>query len=75
MSGKIPIRKGHDLERMRDAGRVASDILQRTAKQVRPGASTREVEDYAVALMEEAGCRSAFHGYRNFPRTMRGDYN
>jgi methionyl aminopeptidase len=67
MQGKIPIRKGRHLEMMREAGRVASEILQETAKAVRPGVTTKDVEDVAVQLIEDAGCKSAFHGYRNFP--------
>ncbi|MEM7146877.1 MAG: type I methionyl aminopeptidase [Verrucomicrobiota bacterium] len=67
MHGKIPIRKGRHLEQMREAGRVASDILKATAKAVEPGATTRDVEEVAIRLIEEAGCESAFHGYRNFP--------
>ncbi|MEM8953898.1 MAG: type I methionyl aminopeptidase [Verrucomicrobiota bacterium] len=67
MQAKIPIRKGRHLEQMREAGRVASDILKATAKVVEPGVTTRDVEEVAIGLIEEAGCESAFHGYRNFP--------
>ena len=64
---KIPIRKGAELEGMREAGRTAADVLRRTAAEVRPGRSTREIDEAAGQFMAEAGCRSAFLGYRGFP--------
>ncbi len=64
---KVPIKRGKDLDRMREAGQLAASILQRTARQIVDGATTQEVEDYAVELMREAGCRSVFYKYRGFP--------
>ncbi len=63
----IPIRKGKQLDMMRTAGRVASEVLQRVAREVRPGVTTREIDEAAAQFMAEAGCISAFLGYRDFP--------
>lgn len=52
---------------LRAAGALAAEILQDTARQVRPGVSTLEVDQAAAELMARRGCRSAFLGYRNFP--------
>jgi methionyl aminopeptidase len=52
---------------MRVACRTASSILDRVAALVRPGITTREVDQAAAELMAEEGCRSAFLGYRGFP--------
>lgn len=65
--GKIPIRKGAELDGLREAGQVAADVLRKTCAVVRPGVSTREVDEAAGQFMAEAGCRSAFLGYRGFP--------
>jgi methionyl aminopeptidase len=65
--GKIHIRRGPELEQLREAGRTAAEILKLTASAVVPGATTLEVEELAVSLMRERNCRSAFHRYRKFP--------
>ena len=55
------------MEKMRLACRAASQILERVAGHIRPGITTREVDQAAAELMVEEGCRSAFLGYRGFP--------
>ena len=64
---KIKIKNAQDIEHMRIAGSVASDILQRSAAYIEPGKTTEEIDLYARDLMKESGCRSAFKGYRGFP--------
>lgn len=66
-SSAIPIRKGKQLDGMRAAGATAAAILKATAEHVRPGITTREVDEYSARLMADAGVRSAFLGYRGFP--------
>ena len=63
----IPIKNAKEIEKMRTACRVASDVLERTAALVRPGISTKEVDQAAADFMSENKCRSAFLGYRGFP--------
>ncbi len=64
---RIPIKTAADIRKMRIACETASEILQLCAKAVQPGKTTREIDEYAAALMEERGCKSAFLGYRGFP--------
>lgn len=64
---KIPIKSKQEIEKMREAGKVASEILQATAAFIRAGKTTREVDHFALNLMEKLKVRSAFHRYRNFP--------
>ena len=63
----IPIKTPKEIEKMRLACKAASEILERTSLLVRPGISTREVDQTAAGFMEEAGVKSAFLGYRKFP--------
>ena len=63
----IPIRKGRQLDYMRQAGETAAEILQLTAKEIRPGVTTREVDEAAAQFIAERNCTSAFLGYRGFP--------
>lgn len=64
---RIPIKSQSDIQAMRVAGAVASDVLQRSAAFIEAGKTTKEVDLYAADLMKEHNCRSAFLGYRGFP--------
>ncbi len=64
---KINIRTGRQVEMMRRAGELASEILQELAAAVKPGVSTGEIDGYGRDLMARNDCESAFLGYRNFP--------
>lgn len=64
---KVPIRKGAELDAMREAGSTAAAVLMKTAALVRPGVSTLEIDQAAAQFMADLGCRSAFLGYRKFP--------
>ena len=63
----IPIKRGIQIEKMRQAGRIAAQILARLSELVTPGRTTLEVDKAAARLMAEAGVRSAFLGYKKFP--------
>src|SRR5438132_12858444 len=60
----IPIKNEKEIEKMRQACRTASDILDRVSDLVRPGITTKEVDEAAADFMNEAGVKSAFLGYR-----------
>lgn len=63
----IPIKRPHEIEKMRKAGESAAEILNELATRVAPGVTTGEIDHAAAQLMSEAGVRSAFLGYRKFP--------
>jgi len=63
---RIPIKSPKEIERMRESGRIASDILQQLAAAVAPGVTTKEIDNLAADLMEKNGCKSAFLNYRGF---------
>ncbi len=69
----IPIKSGKEIEKMRQACRTASEILERVSEMIRPGISTKEVDQAAADLMHEAGVRSAFLGYRIGHRVFPGN--
>ncbi len=63
----IPIKSDREAEKMRLACRTASVVLDRVSALIRPGISTREVDEAAADFIAEEGCKSAFLGYRGFP--------
>jgi methionyl aminopeptidase len=62
-----PIKTASEIEKMRAACKLASEILDQVTAVIVPGITTREIDLTAAQLMEDAGCRSAFLGYKNFP--------
>ncbi len=69
----IPIKSSKEIEKMRQSCRTASEILERVSELVRPGISTKEVDEAAADLMQEAGVKSAFLGYRLGHRVFPGN--
>jgi len=69
----IPIKSTREIDKMRTACRTASDVLERVSELIRPGISTKEIDQAAADLMQEAGVRSAFLGYRLGHRVFPGN--
>lgn len=69
----IPIKNAKEADKMRQACRTASDILDRVSEVVRPGISTREVDQAAADFIAESGVKSAFLGYRLGHRVFPGN--
>jgi len=63
---RIPIKSEKEIERMRVAGKLASSILQQLIAEVKPGVTTKEIDDLAGELIAQNDSRSAFLGYRGF---------
>jgi methionyl aminopeptidase len=64
----IILKNERDLEAMRPACVVASSVLEEVAGAIKPGMTTKEVDDFAAARMKCYGARSAFLNYRRYPR-------
>src|SRR5437667_264134 len=69
----IPIKNANEIEKMRQACRSASDILDRVRDLIRPGITTKEVDEAAADFMSEAQVKSAFLGYRLGHRVFPGN--
>ena len=52
---------------MRVACRLSAELLREVAAQVRPGATTGELDAFAAERMRALGVKSAFFGYGGFP--------
>ncbi len=69
----IPIKNAKEIEKMRQSCRTARDILDRVSELVRPGVTTKEVDEAAADFMNEARVKSAFLGYRLGHRVFPGN--
>ena len=61
------VKTERELQLMREAGGVAGQVLSEVAAWVKPGVSTREIDEYAAERIKFYGARSAFYGYKKYP--------
>jgi methionyl aminopeptidase len=63
----IILKSERDLEAMRPAGAVAGAILNEVGAFIKPGVTTRQVDEFAGQRIKHYGAKSAFLGYRKYP--------
>jgi methionyl aminopeptidase len=63
----IKLKNGDDLKLMRPACAVAAEILEEIGAFIKPGVTTRQVDEFAAAQIKMRGAKSAFLGYRKYP--------
>lgn len=68
----IRYKSEKDLEILREGGKIHARILKEVAKKVKPGVKTKELNDYAEYLIDEAGCVASFFGYK--PHGVKRSY-
>ena len=55
---------------MRDAGKIAAEVLTKTGELVKAGISTQELNDFADRLTKKLGATSAPLNYKGFPKAI-----
>jgi len=68
----IPIKTAKEAEQMRKACRTASEVLEKVSELIRPGVTTKEIDEAAADFMRDAKVKSAFLGYRLGHRVFPG---
>ncbi len=63
----IVLKSPQDLVLMRPACVLAQTVLDEVCEFVRPGVTTREVDEFAAGRIRSYGAKSAFLGYRKYP--------
>jgi methionyl aminopeptidase len=66
----IVLLSAREIEKMRQAGKLAAQLLEHLGKMVRPGISTHELDQVAEKWTKEHGAKSAPLGYHGFPRSI-----
>jgi methionyl aminopeptidase len=66
----IIFKSPDEIERMRRAGRIVAQTIERLVEGVRPGMTTEDLDRQAEAIIREAGAVPSFKGYRGFPATI-----
>jgi methionyl aminopeptidase len=66
----VVLKSSREIEKMRRAGHVVRQVLQRVRAAVKPGATTADLDRVAEAALKEFGARAAFKGYRGYPAVL-----
>ena len=66
----IVLLSSREIEKMRQAGKLAAQLLNYLEPMVKPGVSTLELNDEAERWTQAHGARSAPLGYNGFPKSI-----
>ena len=66
---KISIKNEQEIKYMREAGIIAYDLLMSLKKIIKPGITTKEIDDYCYKFIKNRNAEPAFLGYDGFPGT------
>ncbi len=71
----VIIKSKSEIEKMKAAGRITYETLQKVSEAVRPGVTTRELDKIAEDYIRSQGCTGSFKGYGGFPGTVCASVN
>ncbi len=63
----VVLKSSKEIEKMRRAGQVVREVLELVRAEVKPGATTLDLERAAENRLKELGVKAAFKGYHGFP--------
>lgn len=66
----INIRKKEEIETMRQSNRLVAQVLRKLREVIKPGITTKELDQIAERTIKEAGATPAFKGYKGYPASL-----
>lgn len=66
----VVLKSPREIEEMRAANRIVAEILEAIKEIVRPGITTEELDRFAEEKLKEMKAKSAFKGYRGYPKAL-----
>lgn len=66
----IYLKSKDEIEKLRRANVATATVLEACAQAAKPGASTWDLNQIAVAKLKELGAKSAFLGYHGYPAVL-----
>jgi methionyl aminopeptidase len=63
----VVLKSSQEIEKMRRAGQVVREVLELVRSQVKPGATTFDLEKAAQDRVDQLRVKAAFKGYHGFP--------
>ena len=66
----IVYKSPEEIDEMRRAGKIVADTIDELVDRVRPGITTRQLDELAERSIRSAGAVPSFKGYRGFPASI-----
>jgi methionyl aminopeptidase len=67
---RIILKSRQEIEKMRRSNLIVAEILEALKSAVRPGVTTRELDEMATTLLAKTEGRPAFKGYNGYPAAL-----
>ena len=69
----INIKTPHEIELMRESGRLLFNCMQEVLGHVKPGVTTMQLDRIVEQYLGDAGATPSFKGYNGFPGSICTD--
>lgn len=66
----IVLKSEDEIKRMSESCRIVAEVLEGIKKNISPGISTKEIDEFAESYIISKGARPAFKGYRGYPASV-----
>lgn len=66
----VTIKSEHEIELMREAGKILAKTHDELAKQIKPGMSTYEIDKIGEEIIRSYGCIPSFLNYNGYPASI-----
>lgn len=66
----VTIKSQHEIQLMRDAGKILAEVHERLEEIIAPGITTFEIDRRGEELIRSAGCIPSFKGYEGYPASI-----
>jgi methionyl aminopeptidase len=66
----IKIKNKKDIEKIRLSGKILAETFEIIREQIKPGITTKEIDDISFNYIKKCKAKPAFKGYNGFPATI-----
>ena len=66
----VTVKSKHEIELMREAGRILGTVLNELEKECKPGVTTYHINKIGDEMIKSYGCITSFYGYQGYPASI-----
>ena len=66
----VTVKSKHEIELMREAGRILGTVLKELEKECKPGVTTYHINKIGDEMIKSYGCIPSFYGYQGYPASI-----
>ena len=71
----IQIKSAREIKLMKKSSRIVATVLREISELIKPGMSTKDLDDFAEKRIREMGALPSFKGYHGFPSSICSSIN